>query len=460
MTNFTKNLTEGNVGRQLLRFAVPFFVANFLQSLYGVVDMIVVGQFVDTAESSAGTAALNVSSTVMMFVNSVIIGFVVGGTVLIAQCVGAGNVKRLKNIIGSLFTSFTILAVVLSVLLYFFGGSLLTLLGTDAEAYDGALAYLKINALGFIFTVGYNSVSAVLRGMGDSVRPMIFVSIATVVNIGLDLYFVAVLGMGVDGAAYATIIAQGLSFVMAVVYLKRNNFVFDFKLASFRIDSAELRKLLKIGFPNAVQQALVQGSFLAILPLTSSFGTSALSVSGIMGKINGFALLPSIAMMTAVSSMVGQNYGAGKIDRVKKTVFAGMKVIFPISLVMWLAVFIFPEQILRLFTSTPEVLDIGVNYLRIGCTEYIVCSQMFVINGLIIGTGNTMVTLLNSFISSLFLRLPLAYIFANLFNMGVYGVSLATIIAPFGGLAIALIFLFCGKWKKNKPDFASDENNA
>jgi len=445
MSEFTSDLTEGSVTKQLVKFSAPFFASNFLQALYSTVDLAMLGKFVDTPESSLGTSALYVSSAVMMFMNAVIIGLTVGGTVLIAQSVGMKRHDRLKGIIGTIFSFFWIIAVVLSVLLFVFAPPLLRILKTPEDAFAGAVAYLRISAAGFVFVVGYNAVSAVLRGMGDSFRPMIFVAIAALTNVILDFVFVGTLGFGAAGAAYATIIAQAGSFILAAVYLSKKGFVFDFKPKSFRIKRDELRLLWKLGFPTAIQQAMVQGSFLAITPLANSIGAS--SIAAVMSKINGFAVLPAQAMMAAVSSMTGQNFGAGKIDRVKKVLRSAQLIIFPVSVITWAVVFFFPGTLVALFTNYAGDMAACVKYLRLGCTEYIIVSQLFVLNGTILGTGHPMIVMFNSFVNSLLTRVPLAYIFAYALGFGMFGIPMATMCAPAVGLSIAIWFYASGKWK-------------
>jgi len=449
MSKFTSDLTSGSVTKQLVKFSAPFFVSNFLQAFYSMVDLAMLGRFVDTPESSLGTSALYVSSAVIMFMNAVIIGLTVGGTVLIAQCVGANKENlhdRLKRIIGTIFSSFWIIAVIISALMFIFAPPLLRILQTPGDAFSGAVDYLRISAAGFVFVVGYNAVSAVLRGMGDSFRPMVFVAIAAAANVALDFLFVGLLGYGAAGAAYATIMSQAGSFILAAVYLSRKGFVFDFKPKSFRIDSDELRLLFKLGLPTAIQQAMVQGSFLAITPLANSIGAS--SIAAVMGKINGFAVLPAQAMMAAVSSMTGQNVGAGKIDRVKKILRAAQLIIFPVAAVMCAIVFFFPETLVKLFTNYAGDMAACVKYLRIGCIEYIIVSQLFILNGMILGTGHSVIVMFNSFVNSLLIRVPLAYLFAYGFKFGMYGIPMATASAPIVGLAIAFGFYTSGKWKR------------
>lgn len=449
MSNFHQNLTQGSVGKQLIKFGLPFLVANILQAIYSMADMVVVGQFVDDITTSKGTAALNISGQIMMTVTGVIIGLAAGGTVLIAQLVGSGNMKKLSETIGTFLTAFSIIAIIVTVILYPLTDPLLKLLNTPESAFEGASDYLKISSLGIVFIFGYNALSSILRGMGDSRRPMFFVLIAAITNIALDLLFVGVLSLGVKGAAYATIAAQALSFILATIYLIKKDFVFDFKPSSFKINFPILGQLLKIGLPNGVQQGLLQSSFLVLASLINGYGEVASSISGISGKISGFAVLPGVAIMMAISSMAGQNIGAGLFDRAKETMLTGMKIVVPLISIITIVVFAFPEFFMGLFTPNLDVLNNGATFIRIASLEFLILSVLFCYNGLTIAAGYPLVTLTNTLISSLILRIPLAYLLSRGLGLGMTGIAIAMVIAPMGALLNGMRFIRSGKWKKS-----------
>lgn len=448
MKKLHTNLTQGNVTKLLIKFAIPFLIANILQALYGIVDMIVVGQFVDTATSSAGTSALTISSQVMMLANSVVIGLATGGTVLISQYIGAGKHEKIEKAIGTFLSVFMITSVIVSIIMLISAEPLLRLLDTPKESFDGALVYLRVSSAGMIFIFGYNALAAILRGMGDSKRPMYFIVAATIVNIGLDVLFVGPMEMGVFGAALATITAQAVSFLLAIIYLVRSHFSFELKLTSFKIDGAITKLLIRLGLPSAVQQGLVQSSFLVLASIVNSYGQFGSSAAGIASKVNGIAILPAVAFSTAISSMAGQNIGAGFYDRAKQTLFAGIKALLPLVTVIFIFVFIFSEQIIGLFTTNPEVAKIGVDYLRLSSLEYFVLSVLFCAGGLITGAGFPMISLINTSISSFILRIPLAYWLSSF--MGLNGVAISISIAPIGALIFAGAFIMSGKWKQRR----------
>ena len=285
--------------------------------------------------------------------------------------------------------------------------------------------------------------------MGDSRRPMFFVLIAAITNIALDLLFVGVISLGVKGAAYATIAAQALSFILATIYLIKKDFVFDFKPSSFKINFPILGQLLKIGLPNGVQQGLLQSSFLVLASLINGYGEVASSISGISGKISGFAVLPGVAIMMAISSMAGQNIGAGLFDRAKETMLTGMKIVVPLISIITIVVFAFPEFFMGLFTPNLDVLNNGATFIRIASLEFLILSVLFCYNGLTIAAGYPLVTLTNTLISSLILRIPLAYLLSRGLGLGMTGIAIAMVIAPMGALLNGMRFIRSGKWKKS-----------
>ncbi|HBT64451.1 MAG TPA: MATE family efflux transporter, partial [Ruminococcaceae bacterium] len=358
MSGFQNDLTKGSVTKHLLRFSLPFLASNLLQAFYNMADMLIVGRF----DGPVGASAVGTGGTVTILLINMISGLAVGGTVMIAQYIGARKQEEMEKTVGTMFTLYGVAAAVLTVVMLLAGKHILNLLNTPSESFSETLSYLNICMSGTVFVFGYNAVSAVLRGMGDSRHPLIFVLIATITNIVLDLIFVGPLDMGAAGAAWATIIAQALSFILAVIFLRRNNFLFDFHPRSFRIDKKIALQLLKIGLPTSLQGTLVSFSFMWLTRLANDIagivGQTSLSVAG---KVNSVAILPSIAMQASVSSMAGQNLGAGKPDRARKTMLVAMGLAFSFSSVVFTLVNLFSTQIVTLFIGsgntnlTPEV---------------------------------------------------------------------------------------------------------
>ncbi len=444
MAKFENDLSRGNVVKQLIMFSLPFLLSNLIQTLYSVVDMIVVGQFAGTASMSG----VNIGSQITLLITNMVLGLSVGATVLIGQYLGAGDRKALKETIGTLLSTLIVLAVVITVVMIAVQEPLLRLIKTPEESFSEAKSYFFITMLGTIFIFGYNALSAIMRGMGDSKNPLIFVSIACGINIVLDILLVCGFKMGAGGAALATVISQAVSMILCIIYLVKNNFIFDFKLSSFAFHKERLGMLLKIGVPTSVQNVTTSVSFLFLTSLVNSAGVVASAAVGAVGKLNGFAILPAVAMSSSVSAMAAQNIGAGKIDRAKKTMLTGMAIGMTISVVVFAIFNIFPQPLLKIFGNDTEMIQKGTEYIHAFSFDYLIVPMVFCFNGLFIGSGHTTFSLINSCISSLLGRIPASYILGMVLDLGLFGFGLGAPIASFIALTLAFIYYVSGKWKK------------
>ncbi|MGE5613110.1 MAG: MATE family efflux transporter [Bacillota bacterium] len=440
-----KNLTEGNVAKQLIKFALPFMLSNLVQSLYNVADMLIVGNY----NGSAGISGVNIGGQVTFIMTNIVIGLSVGGTVIIAQYLGSGDRKSMKEAMGTLITFLLAAAFVLTVTILLLSDTILRLIQTPAEAYDQAKEYLNITLTGTIFIFGYNAFSAILRGLGDSKRPFIFVTIACVINVFLDLLFVGVYKMAAAGAALATVISQAVSMIACIVYLKRSGFDFDFKLSSFKFYKSKFFMLLKIGIPISIQNVIVNFSFLVLTTIANSMGVIASAAVGIVGKYNGFAILPAIAVGSSVSAMVAQNMGAGMIDRAKKTFHIGTGLAFSFTFAVFVITWLFPADILSLFGDEPEMISAGVEYIKTFSLDYLVVPVTFCLNGLITGSGHTVVSSAGGIMSSIGFRIPLAILFGVTLDLGLWGLGFAAPAATVGTALILYIYYISGRWKES-----------
>ena len=446
MQKFEHNLTEGSVAKQLIKFSLPFLLSNFLQAMYNVSDTLIVSWF---AGPSTVSGVAN-GGQVTLLITNFAIGFTVGGTVLIGQYYGAGKREELSKTIGTMLSVLALLAVVLSTLAIIFSTQILQLIQIPEESFSEARAYMTICMSGTIFIFGYNAIAAILRGMGDSKNPLLFVLISGVINTLLDLPFVGLFGWGAAGDAASTVIAQAIALIMAIVYLRKKGFVFEFKAQNFIIDREKLKLLLKIGIPSSLQNVVIGLSFLLMTVLVNRFGVYSSAAMGIVGKFNGFAILPAVAMSASVSSMVAQNLGAGLIDRAKATMRAGIMLVLPIGAVFFLIAFFAPEAIMRVFTNDPRVIAEGLKYIRFFSLDYILVSFTFCINGLMMGAGLTTFTMINGMMSSIFLRVPAALLFGIVLNLGLMGIGLAAPVATVGAGIVGFIYYKTGRWTKNK----------
>lgn len=406
-----RNLTEGNILSTLLLFAVPFLIANILQSLYGAVDLFVIGRYCD-AES---VAAVSTGTQVTQIITSLITGLTLGSTIIIGQFMGQKNYEKVKSTIGTTLTVFAITAVVLTVLMLAFERPLLQLLCTPAESFDLTMQYVAVCSMGNIFVCGYNAISAILRGYGDSKRPMIFVGVSCVINIVLDVIFVKYFGLGVRGTALATIISQGVSMLTAIVYLKRSSFLFDFRLASFKIVPEIAKKLASVGIPISFQELMVRISFLYLMMAMNRGGVYAASVVGIGSKYDVFAMLTTTATANALAAITAQNMGAGKPERARKSLWYSLACTLAVSFCFWVWAQISPESMIGVFTQDAQVIAAGVPYFRSCSYDYMATAMVFCLNGYLNGREKTVWTMVSCSVGALVLRMPMVYLFGKYF---------------------------------------------
>lgn len=441
-------LTVGKVPTTLLRFAFPLFIANLLQSLYNIVDMLVVGQIV----GSTGVAAISNASTLVFIVNAICLGVTTGGTVLIAQYKGAGNKQGQKDAIGTIYALTGVLAIIITIAGLATYRHVFSLMNVPIESLKDARDYMLVILCGTIFVFGYNATCSILRGIGDSIRPLIFVGIATVINVILDCIFVGLLNMGTVGAAYATVISQGMSFVISVAYLKRQNFLFDFKVRSFAVHPPIAKSVLKISLPTAIQMAVVNLSYLIIAAMLNMYGVTIAAASGIGLKINTFAGMPCWAIGSAMTAMVGQNMGAGQIDRTKKIGTTGLKINLLVTLISVVFVQLFAGRLVMLFdTSDPAVISAGIEYLRICCFwNSLIYAIMYSFDSFAVGVGAALLAMVDALLDSFFIRLPLCSALSSFTMLGFKGVYWGQALSPIIPALIGSAYYLFGNWKTKK----------
>ncbi len=413
------DLTTGNVLKTLLLFAVPFLIANVLQSLYGAVDLFVVGKYCSTES----VAAVSTGTQVTQIITSLITGLTLGSTILIGEHMGGKDYDRVKQTIGTTLSVFAVTAVILTVLMIVFERKLLLLLNTPSESFELTMQYVFICSAGNIFVCGYNAISAVLRGYGDSTRPMIFVGIACIINILLDFIFVKYCGLGVAGTALATIISQAVSMIIAIIYLKKKNFIFDFKLSSFKPVRSIVKRLAFVGIPISFQELMCRISFLYLMTVMNHCGVYAASVVGISSKYDVFAMLSATSMANALAAVTAQNMGAQKLKRARQSLWYGLGFALFISCLFWLWAQWNPQSMIRVFASDSNVVAAGVPFFRSCSYDYILVTIVFCLNGYLNGRQKTLWTMVSCSAGALFLRIPMVWFFGTHFpdDLGMLG---------------------------------------
>ncbi len=443
MQKTSNSLTEGSILTTLVRFAVPYLLANFVQALYSAVDLMIIGWF----SNDAAISGVNTATQLIQTLQSLIIGLAMGGTILIGQYVGARRDKDAEQTISTILTMFIILGALFTVGILIFCDPLLRLMQTPAEAFDSASAYVRVIGCGIIFSFGYNALSAILRGLGDSTRPLLFVAVACVTNMVLDYLMVGPLNMGAGGAALATIISQALSVALAILYLRRIHFPFDFRPSSFRLHRDKAAGLLKLGIPVCMQETLVSLSFLIIIAIINGIGVVASAAVGIAGKFENFAMLPASAFGGAIAAIAAQNMGAGRPDRAVKSLWLSVGLSLVPSIVFFFWAQWMPESILGLFGAGGETAVAGAAYLKSFSFDFILTCFGFTLLGFFNGCGCTVFASINGIVASVVIRLPLAYILSRLFPSDLTAVGMAVPMATLISVTGALIYMKMGRWK-------------
>lgn len=444
----SKDFTTGNIPRQLFWFMLPFMASNALQVLYSTIDMIIVGKYVGTP----GISAVSQSSLVLNFVTMVCLGFSNAGQVLIAQALGAKKRKEMNTIICTLFGVIVCISVVCSVIILVGRVCIVKLMNIPPESYDMSLDYLTICGAGLIFTAGYNMVSAVLRGMGDSKRPFLFIGIASVINLVLDIVFTGMLKWGVTGAAWATIIGQAVSFLFSLYYLYKNRdvFGFDFKAESMQIEKKYVGMILSLGTPMAIQAGFINLSMLYVNSMVNDLGLVASATFGVGMRIDDIINKISQGIQYAAMPMISQNIAAGEQKRAQKVVwyawiFAGI----------WTVVFVliylfFGKELFMLFSDDIEVHEMSSTFIRAILWMFPAMAIMRGSNAFLQGIGNAKLSMLLSILDGVVLRIGLSWFFGVFLDWGFFGFVLGYGLAPYGCGVPGLIYFLSGKWKKRQ----------
>lgn len=440
------DFTSGPILPQLFLFGAPFILSNLLQTAYNLVDMVVVGQVL----GSSGLSAVATGGEMLNMFTFVCMGCTTAGQVLIAQLVGRKNLQQLNRFIGTMFSAIALAAILFSVIGICFIHSFLELLNVPAEAYAYAKDYMLVCFSGLIFIYGYNTVSAVLRGMGDSRHPLIFIAIASITNLLLDLIFVVGLRLGAFGAALATVIGQGLSFVVSMVYLyrHRSGFCFDFAPTSFRIRRTELGLLLKLAVPMSLQFAAINVSNLYINASVNSFGVVCSAVSGVGTKLNSIMSIVAAALISAGATMVGQNFGAGKLDRIRKVFYSIMVITVSFAVLLGLIVILFPTQVFHLFSTDAEVLAMSRIYAPVAMLSFLGAGLRAPAISFVNGIGATSMNYIMGILDGVVVRIGLAWLMGSVLDMGITGFWYGSAIAGFTFFVVGAPYYWSGIWKK------------
>ncbi len=436
-----RDLTTGKEATVIFRFALPMVFGNLLQQMYQVVDSIIVGNFLGKEALAAQGASFPIFYTLIAFV----IGIGSGATVVISQYFGAKDFKKVKKAIDTIFIFLFFMSIILTTIGIMFSEEIFTLLKVEDVVKPLAISYFNIYMTGLVMFFGFNGTASVLRGLGDSITPLWFLLISTVINIVLDILFVVVFHWGIEGAAIATVIAQGVAFISGAVYLSYKHQIISFKILSLQFSRSIFIKSLRIGLPTGFQQTFVALGLLAMVRIVNNFDTNVLAAFTIASRIDALAAMPALNLASALSAFVGQNMGAGRIDRIRKGFISTLLMSFALSIIVIIGVYLWSEQIIGIFNKDPMVIEYGTNYLRIVSSFYIIFSSMFVIHGTLRGAGDTLIPMFISLFSLWIVRIPLAVSLSK--HFGVNGIWWAIPIGWSMGLLGSYLYYLTGRWK-------------
>ena len=466
-----RDLTTGSVPKTLLRFAAPLFLSGLLQMIYNVVDMIVVGQMVGTK----GLSAVSIGGEIMMLITFIAMGFSNAGQILISRYVGEKRHDRIGEMVSTLFTLLLSIAVVIMVLFLFTYRDIMRWLNTpqnnffaflkdpgpDVWTYTGD--YVIICVLGTVFIYGYNLVSAILRGMGDSKHPFMFIAIASILNLALDLVFVGPLGMGPAGAALATVIGQAVSFLFALtlLYRHRDQIHFDFKPSHFRIHRTVIRPLLSLGIPMVIQSAAITFSMLFVNSYINRYGEVYIAVTGIARKLENMISIVAQAITAAGGAMISQALGARKTERVPKIVGHAFWIVAIPAALFALITLVKPQWLFGIFSPDPAVLELVLNeYIPVAMIQYLGCAIRPPSFALINGSGNSRLNLAVALMDGVACRIGLSVLLGVTLAWGIHGFWYGNAISGCVPFLVGFTFLLSGRWKKAPKNRTNCEETA
>lgn len=444
---FGKDMTVGSVPRHLITFALPMLIINLLQTGYSIVNAIWVGNIL----GKDAVGAIGVSFPIVFILIAISTGVTLATTILVSQYYGAKNYDMVKKVVNNSFSIAILLGIVLTILGIMSSDYLLKIMNTPAEVFSMASSYLKITVGGFFLMYLGALIVSILRGIGDTVTPLKFFALGMIANAILDPVLIIGIGpfpkLGLNGAAYASVIAQVVGTLFALIYLNHKNHIVAVSPKSFTLDKQLSYLIFKIGLPSTVQQSLVSIGMAFITTFVNAFGTSAIAAFSAAGRLESVAFMPAMSLGMATSALTGQNIGANKHDRVHEIFKWGVITTSVITISISVILVAFPKLLLLMFVQDADVISIGSTYLRIIAPAYIFFAVMFVSNGIINGAGHTFITMVFTLLSLWLIRVPLSAYLSHT-SLGITGIWIAIITSFAFTMIVSLMYYRSGKWKK------------
>lgn len=448
-----RNLTTGSIFKNVVYFSLPYLLSYFLQTLYGMADLFIIGQY----EGVASTTAVSIGSQVMHMITVIIVGLAMGSTVSIGQAVGGGNDKRTASCIGNTITLFMGLSIILTAALLLLRRPIAIAMSTPAQALEGTIDYLTICFMGIPFITAYNIISSIFRGLGDSKSPMYFIAIACAANIGLDYAFMGALHLGPAGAALGTTLSQAVSVVVSIIVVRRARAGIRLKKEDFKPKRDVMGSLLRIGIPIAVQDGLIQVAFIVITIIANRRGLNDAAAVGIVEKIMSFIFLVPSSMLSTVSALGAQNIGAGKPERAKTTMRYGILITTCFGLAVVTLMQFYANSFVSLFTDSStqdglQVVTMGGQYLRGYIWDCLFAGMHFCFSGYFCACGRSALSFVHNIIAIALVRIPGAYMTSKLFADTLFPMGLATAAGSLLSVMICLVMYAILSRKESKAN--------
>ena len=438
------NFTKGEILPKLIRFALPLLLALLLQAMYGAADLLIVGRFGD----ASGVSAVATGSQIMQTITGIVTGLTMGVTVLLGQCIGAGNSRRAADTVGAAVCLFGAVAALVTMAMLLFVQPMVTLMHAPSEAFAQTVQYVAVCSGGTLFIVAYNAISGIFRGMGNSKLPLLFVAIACVVNIVGDLILVGIFHLDSLGAALATVLAQGVSVLLSLLIIRKKGFPFPFSRKNIGFHWEIIFSILRLGFPIALQDALTNVSFLILTAILNTMGLIVSAGVGVAEKVVIFIMLVPISFMSAISAFVAQNVGAGKLERAKKALFGGMMSSLAVGVGMFVLAFWYGDWLAGLFSVDMQVVAAAAEYLKAYAFDCIMVCFLFSFMGFFNGVGKTQFVLFQGVSAAFLVRIPFSYFMSRLPEAGMFVIGLATPLASFLSILLCAGYYFSGRWRR------------
>jgi putative MATE family efflux protein len=436
-----KDLSQGKVSKQIFFFALPMLLGNIFQQLYNVVDIAVVGKYL----GDNALAAVGASFPVIFLLISLGFGVSMGGTITVSHFFGAKQYDKVRRTVDTMNIFISIFSIVFAIIGIVFSDRIFALIKLPDDIIPLASSYLKVYLYGLPFFFGFGNISAILRGVGDSKTPLFLLAFASMLNIALDFLFVGYFKWGISSVAWATIISQGLAFISAIIYLRKNKLL-RFHIKGIVFDYGIFKKSIKIGLPSGIQHILFSLGMMALFSIVNKFGVKVIAAYSSALRLDSLAIMPSINLASALSTFVGQNLGAGRYDRIKKGLLTTIGMSFSISITISIIFYFFGENLMTLFSNDPEVIKYGKEYLVIVSSFYVMFSALFSLNAVMRGAGDVIIPMFITLIALWMVRVPFAYFLSD-----IWGETAVWWSAPVGwsiGIILSFSYYRTNRWKR------------